>query len=285
MRPIGTLVPAGFSARAAGRRTLLAREDLVDRVLAAGLFDPAAWQGLVGAGPAGPGRGASGRLVLPGGVRLVVKRMRRGGWAASLWRDRFAGTSRLLRNLSVPIEASRRGVPTAAPAAMLTEQGPPGLYRAWLAVEEIRGAEDLLTRWSRPAPPGEAEVAEVLRTVRRMHDAGVDHRDLNLGNLLVRAEGEGVPETYVVDLDGARLHDGPLPVRKRRAALLRMERSYLKRFGDRGPLGAPRGRMWAEGYSEGDPALARALSAGNLLARLTLAIHRAGWGTSGPKRH
>jgi hypothetical protein len=203
--------------------------------------------------------------------------MRRGGWTARLWRDRFAGAARLLRNLSVPIEAARRGVLTAAPAAMLIEKGPLRLYRAWLAADEITGAEDLLTRLSGPRPPGQAEIAEVLRAVRRMHDAGVEHRDLNLGNLLLRAGAGGAPEAHVVDLDRARLLDGPLGVRRRRAALLRMERSYLKCFGEGGPLPGPRGRLWIEAYAEGDPALARALDAGSCVARASLALHRLGW--------
>jgi len=277
MRPIGLAAPAGFLSRAAGSATLLGREDLLDRLLAAGLAEPRAWEAALEPWADSVGRGATGRLTLPAGVRLVVKRMRRGGWTAPLWRDRFAGTARLLRNLSAPIEAARRGVLTAAPAAMLIAPGPPGLHRAWLAVDEVPEAEDLLTRLSGAGPPSEAEVSEALRAVRRMHDAGVEHRDLNLGNLLVRGGAEGRPEAYVVDLDRARIHDGPLAVSKRRAALLRMERSYRKRFGEGGPLAGRRGRAWADAYADGDGSLVRALLARSAISRLALAIHRLGW--------
>lgn len=207
----------------------------------------------------------------------MVKRMRRGGLLARIWRDRFPGTARLLGNLSVPMEAARRGVPTAAPAAMLIEIGPIGLDRAWMAVDEIPGAEDLLTRLSGPRPPAREEIAELLRAVRRMHDAGVEHRDLNLANLLLSSDAGAHPEAWIVDLDRARLFDAPLPVRKRRAALLRMERSYLKSFGDLGPLPAPRGPTWIDAYAAGDRTLARALETGNRVARASLAIHRLGW--------
>ena len=37
-----------------------------------------------------------------------------------------------------PLEALGRGVPTAPPLAMLLIGGPPGLYRAWAAFEEIQ---------------------------------------------------------------------------------------------------------------------------------------------------
>ena len=271
------LAPAGFAVREAGRRTLLAREALLERVLAAGLDDPSTWETLAAASPGGPGRGASGRLALPGSVRVVSKRMRRGGWAGPIWRDRFLGSARLLRNLSVPLEAMRRGVNTAAPAAMLIEEGPPGLRRAWLAVEEIEGAEDLLTRLSCPRGLSEGELRAALRAVKEMHDRGVEHRDLNLGNLLVRSRDGGLPQAFVVDLDRARLHDTALPVRKRRAALLRMERSYLKRFGDGGPLADPCARAWAPAYAGDDRDLAAVLAAPSILERASLAIHRLGW--------
>jgi hypothetical protein len=277
MQRIARLAPAGFAAREAGRRTLLARDALVERVLAAGLHDPSVWESLAGASSVGPGRGGTGRLALPGSVRVVVKRMRRGGWAGPMWRDRFLGRARLLRNLSVPLEAMRRGVSTAAPVAMLIEEGPPGLRRAFLAVEEIEGAEDLLSRLSGPRGLSEGEMRAALRAVKEMHDRGVEHRDLNLGNLLVRSRDGGLPEAFVVDLDRARLHDKALPVRKRRAALLRMERSYLKRFGDEGPLPGLPARAWAAAYAGDDRDLGAILAAPGVLARASLAIHRLFW--------
>ncbi len=275
MRMPGTPPLPGFLSSKAGHRVLVAREDLLDRSIAAGLADAAVWEAALASG--GPGRGAAGRLELFGGVRLVLKRMRRGGLAAAVWRDRFASAARLLRNLSVPVEAARRGVATAAPAALLVEEGPPGLYRAWLATLEIPGAKDLLSRLSCSPPPDEKEIAAVIRAVRHLHDAGVEHRDLNLGNLLLGPGGDGEPEAWVVDLDRAKLHPGPLPARKRRAALRRMERSYLKRFGEAGPLGGAPGARWRGIYAEGNEALAAALEAGRGVARASLALHRLGW--------
>ena len=117
----------------------------------------------------------------------------------------------------------------------------------------------------------------VLRAVRVMHDAGVEHLDLNFGNLLVREPAGAAPEAFVVDLDRARLHGGALPVGKRRAALLRMERSYLKSFGDGGPFPAPRARAWAEAYAGNAPSLAGLLAAPGVVERASLAIHRLGW--------
>ena len=69
--------------------------------------------------------------------------------------------------------------------ALLLQAGPPGLYQAWLAVEEVPGAVDLLSRLDPTPPPAPDEIAAAISVVRRMHDAGLEHRDLNLGNLLL----------------------------------------------------------------------------------------------------
>ena len=108
-----------------------------------------------------------------------------------------------------------------------------------------------------------------------MHDAGVDHPDLNLGNLMVRS-GDGGPEAFVIDLDGARLHPGPLATAKRRAALLRLERSYLKRFGG-GGSGPADPALWRGWYAAGDAEMAHALAGDRLTERIALALHRLGW--------
>src|SRR5262249_43892780 len=141
----------------------------------------------------------------------------------------------LLSNVTVPLEVSRRGIATAAPAALLVEEGPASLYRGWLATEEIAGAVDLLTRLGRAPAPSRDVLAAAAGLVRRAHDAGVEHRDLNLGNLLVREEPL---EAFLVALDRARLHEAPLPIGVRRDAVRRIARSYEKTFGATGPLGS-----------------------------------------------
>jgi hypothetical protein len=119
-----------FRTEAIGRRRLEVREDLADAVISAGLADPGAWESRLAAGSGPAGRGRMARLELPGSIALLLKRMRRGGLAAALWRDRFAGTRRLLANLRLPSEAARRGIPSPQAAALLLEPGPPGLWRA-----------------------------------------------------------------------------------------------------------------------------------------------------------
>ncbi len=250
-----------------GRR-LLVRTDRREEMVAAGLLDPARWE--AGLGEGGPGRGRAGLLTLPGGA-VWGKRMRRGGAVGRLWRDRFAGRDRLVQNVTVAAEAVARGVSTAAPVALLTEEGPPGLFRGWLATEWLEGARDLATLLGERAV-GPTEVAAALAAVRAMHDAGVEHPDLNLGNLLLRLAPAGA-QAFVIDLDRARLRRRSLSPARRQAALRRLERSHAKMFGTAGPFGGD-GALWYEGYAGDDAALSAYLTAGRPAGRLRLAMHR-----------
>lgn len=271
------IVPGGFVRERAGSLTLLVRESLLHAVRRAGLGDPRRWDDVLEGADAGAGRGPTGRLSLPTGLRIVVKKMRRGGWLGSLWKDRFLGTGRPLSNLALPAEVARRGIPTAAPVALLLRGGPPGFFEAWLAFEEVTGASDLFSRLSERPSPAPAELAAVMGLVRRIHDLGLEHHDLNLGNLLVRKRSSSAYECFVVDLDRVILRDGPVPFRARQSALRRIERSYLKRFGLEGPLGSQGSDLWYSLYAATDSALARRLTSGRRAGRVWLLLHRLGW--------
>jgi 3-deoxy-D-manno-octulosonic acid kinase len=243
------------------------------------LDDPKRWEAILAEGDGTrAGRGSVGRIRLSTGLPVILKKMRRGGLAADVWRDRFLGTGRLMDNLRVPLEAAGRGIATAAPVALLLVSGPPGLYRGWLAVEEIEGARDLASRYASGPAPSTAELSSVFRLLRRMHDAGVEHRDLNLGNLLLRNGRDGVVEAFVVDLDRARLRVASLPFRTRLGSLRRLERSYAKRFGGRSSgRSTPDLSPWCDLYAAGDERLARRLRRGRGRGRVALFLHRIGW--------
>ena len=207
-------------------------------------------------------------MSLGDGTRLLLKQLRRGGAVAAIWRERFVGSRRLLHNLLVPLAAIERGVRTPRPLALLLVAGPPGLVRGWLAQEEIVDAVDLATRLvSGPAPRAEERV-RMMRCVRSAHDAGLDHRDLNLGNLLLAPR-----DALLIDLDGARLVPAPLPFEARMRALRRLERSCIKLLGAGGGTDA-HGWIYAD-YAGDDAPLARRLAAGRDSARLRRARRRA----------
>jgi tRNA A-37 threonylcarbamoyl transferase component Bud32 len=60
-----------------------------------------------------------------------------------------------------------------------------------------------------------------------MHRNGVWHNDLNVKNILVRAEGDK-PAVYVIDFDRGRLFEGAVPERAAEGNLARLHRSVRK---------------------------------------------------------
>jgi len=196
-------------------------------------------------------------------------------------KELFAGAGRLLDNLRLPIEALKRGIPTAAPAALLLVPGPGGMFHGWLAVAEIADADDLSALYAAGATPSRSELGAAIGLVLLMHEAGLEHRDLNLGNLLVRG-GAGRCDAFVIDLDGASFNAGPLSFGRRRAALRRLERSYVKQAilsGGR-PIQTERDRIY-ELYAAGDSALAAQLQRGRALGNFQIFLHRLWWVISG----
>jgi 3-deoxy-D-manno-octulosonic acid kinase len=263
-------VPEGFVASTHAGLTFVTDRRHTEALVRAGLDDPAGWDRRLT--EAHGGRGATACLELPPAGAARLKRLRRGGLTAALWRDRFAGARRALDNLRVPIEAARRGVATPAPLALLLDRRGPGV-RAWLAVEELQ-ATDLRACFTAGRPPSAEELARVLGLVRRMHDRGLEHRDLNLGNLLIRRDGD--PQAWVIDLDGARLHPGPLPFGARQRALRRLERSYVKTCHPQPASDAVRQAIYAD-YAGDDGELAGRLNRGRRAGRVWIGLHRLGW--------
>jgi len=269
-------VPDGLVAEGTGRCLLVARPQHLPALVHAGLRDPATWDRACAAGAVG-GRGRTGKVEVDSRLVLRVKRMRRGGIARGLWRDHFLGTRRLVANLAVPLAALQRGVATVEPIGLLVKRGPLGLRRAWLATVDVSAAASLAERLASETPPAREELERVLSAIRGMHDRGVDHRDLNLGNVLLRSGAAG-SEPLVIDLDCARLHSGPLPLRSRARALRRLERSAVKLLGNAPVVsGIDLRRFWYEAYASGDVALAARLDRARGWNRVAIALHRLAW--------
>jgi hypothetical protein len=220
--------PDGFTVERSGATTLVTATDLSAALVQRGLNTAEGWISLLQQGQRGAGRGVTATLKLPSGVCLRLKQLKRGGMTRHLWRDRLPGRRRLMENLSIPLEAITRGIATPKPVALLLLKGPPLLFRGWIAFEEIAGATDLIERWSSGHRPSTDELAISMQLVKRMHDAGIEHTDLNVGNILLRASATGEPEAFVIDLDNARLHPSALALAARQRSIRRLERSYLK---------------------------------------------------------
>lgn len=209
-----------------GRRMLYIRRDLAPRVPA--IF--AALAELKCDRSSGAGnRGSGFPLRLDGGPDLFARRGRRGGLAHFITRDIYFGAStRPLRELAIANEARLRGIPIAEPLGAMIEAVAPGFYRSAFITRALTG----MTLWEFLRADDDAvvrrHVVELARdAIDTMHNGGVLHADLNLQNLFVSKAGERLI-VLVLDLDKARLFDGPLPAGRRRTNFARLARSALK---------------------------------------------------------
>ncbi len=137
------------------------------------------------------------------GRRWVMRRYLRGGMAAQVARDRylFLGEERTrsFRELRLLAELRNRKLPVPAPVAACYWRGL-STYSAALITERLCGASTL----SETLVAGrmdDARWAEIGRCLRRFHDAGVQHADLNAHNIMLGENGA----VWLLDFDRGRL--------------------------------------------------------------------------------
>ena len=219
------------------------------------------------------GRAAVHVLATPRG-EIVAKRLQRGGMLGGVLRGLYADASRSLREAQAAEMLAARGVPTppviAARATRVLL-----LWKLEVATARLPAEGDLLdVLRTRGSVPGLALAAG--RTLRRAHDAGLRHRDLQVKNVLVPVGfpgvgGAGDPVALVVlDLDRCDV-GAPLDEEERIAALARFVRSLVKQ---KVLPGARDVQAFARGYG------AKAEFLRRLAARAEREVrwHRLAWG-------
>ncbi len=163
-------------------------------------------------GPARPqpgGRAGVERIAWSGG-EAVRRRYRRGGWMAPLGpRYLYFGArwSRPFREWRLLRDLGRSGLPVPDPlAARLVRTGP--YYRGEIWTRAVEG-RPLPLAAADPGGAGAAEAGAALGAVLRcFHDAGVDHPDLHVGNILVRGRGRRTDDYTLLDFDRGRRRRG-----------------------------------------------------------------------------
>ncbi|MGQ0428611.1 MAG: 3-deoxy-D-manno-octulosonic acid kinase [Gammaproteobacteria bacterium] len=200
------------------------------------LFDRDRWraQGVLTAQPGGRG---SIHLIDDGTRHWVLRRYLRGGMVASFARDRywFPGEDRTrpFREFRLLARLRERGLPVPVPVAAGFRRGLL-TYVAELITERLAGTLSLaeLVRTGRMNDAGWQAIG---RCLRRFHDAGVQHADLNAHNILLDGSGQ----VWLVDFDRGRLCE---PGAWRERVLLRLARSLAKVSG--GSV------TWREGFAQ-----------------------------------
>lgn len=192
----------------------------------ADMLDPAWWQARATPVSGQGGRGAAW-FVADGFGQGVLRRYRRGGFAARLSTDRYLWTGesrcRSFREFRLLALLRLQGLPVPAP--LMAGYRRHGLsYSAAILVERIPDVRSL-AELACSTPDG-AHWEAVGAMLARFHAAGVEHADLNATNVLL----DGADAPWLIDFDRGRLR--PPAAGWREANLARLQRSLAKLCGD-----------------------------------------------------
>jgi len=207
---------------------------------------------------AGTGRGPMVRLEI-GGLAAIGKRALHGGLAGRLLGGLYLGAGRALAQVEAAERLSRSGIPTPEILAVGWQSALLLFTKQAIVTRAVPGAENLYEAARHDAPwrRRRAILAASADLIRRMHDAGFLHADLNVANLILGG-GPGGDRVFVVDLDRGRF-EARLTKRQRFANLARLQRSYEKWIAGQWPL-SPRDEVrFLRSYCRRDRALLREL--------------------------
>jgi 3-deoxy-D-manno-octulosonic acid kinase len=175
------------------------------------------------------GRGSAWVLSTRSFGDVIVRPCRRGGWIGHLVDRRYLAGARAFRELLVTERLHRLGAPVPEVLAAVQERLRPGPgYSACIVTRRIMGSVPAAQALS-DATEGEARILmeDIGRAIRRCHEAGGRHADLNAWNLLVPRTRPDLP-VVVIDWDRGRWDPDGVPDRARRASLSRLARSLRK---------------------------------------------------------
>ena len=187
-------------------------------------FDAASWQARGAWTPTAGGRGSAG-FIDHGPHGLVLRHYRRGGlvgrWLHDTYLGRNAGTSRAMREFALLAQLRAGGLPVPQPVGARMQRSGLWRYRADLIVERLPDTRTLAERLAAGERLDAAQWHRIGATIRQLHEAGVDHVDLNANNLLVAADGT----VWIIDFDRCRARGGHA---WRAGNLARLHRSLRK---------------------------------------------------------
>lgn len=172
--------------------------------------------------------GRGGVRVLPAGPlgEAVVRPYRRGGLVERINRRTYLLGDRAFSELVATHRLRKRGAPVPEVLAAIQSQARPG-YLACLVTRRIpKSLPAAAYLAGAPAARRAIALESMGRAIRLLHEAGGIHADLNAHNIVVPDEGEG--PAFVIDLDRVSVVTGPVPDRRARANLRRLERSFHK---------------------------------------------------------
>lgn len=168
------------------------------------------------------GRGTTWFAATPD-LGIALRHYRRGGLIAKLSEDRYLylgdAKTRPMHEWRLTYQLHRAGLPVPAPlGARYQRDGL--LYRGDLITERIEDSRSVAQRLRDASLPLSDWIA-LGRCIRRFHDFGLCHADLNAHNILRRGDGE----IFLIDFDRGSLRPRGMWCD---ANLVRLRRSLLK---------------------------------------------------------
>jgi len=210
-------------------------------------FESAYWRKRGAVEGAARGRGST-LFVSAGRLRLALRQYRRGGLVSRWLQDRYLwlgeARTRPIDEWCMTYALHRQGLPVPAPiGARVRRSG--RWYTGALLTERVPGARTLANRLAAHELSLTDWIA-IGRCIRRFHDAGACHADLNAHNVLFDADGA----VWLIDFDRGAFRR---PGLWQDANLVRLRRSLLK-ITDPLPAGRFGETDWQSllaGYAEG----------------------------------
>lgn len=178
--------------------------DIIDASDAA-IFDANYWQANNKVVGSAKGRGTTWFVQLDS-MQAALRHYRRGGLFGKLVKDHywFSGwdKTRSAAEFSLLLDLREAGVNVPKPIAARAVKS--GLtYQADLLSERIPEARDLVSMLQEKPLPAEI-YQRIGLEIRKMHDAGVNHTDLNIHNILLDKQGK----VWIIDFDKCQQQEG-----------------------------------------------------------------------------
>ena len=232
--------------------------------------------------PFSSGRGVVYLARIESRGEFVIRSYRHGGILGGVFKTRFFGHRRFLKELGLTRMAREAGVTLLEAVGVGYRKAGWGVQGFWIT-NRIPGAESLFT-WIRAHNPSKILIEEIARTIARMHQVGIGHVDLTIQNILVTHSSDLFPVVSVIDFDKAYYRKN-LDLHERMDQLRRLDRSLLKWMPDRSPWRSPWVRLqFACAYCRAVPEMKPLIREYISRFRWYEWGYRLGWALQGVKR-
>lgn len=231
-------VPNGFSVIKVGRAELVIKDLYRDRLMGRKIHDPEAlFRQHKDKARFMEGRGFLVSLPMDekGSERMVIRHYEHGGIFRALTGDLFLGGSRPFHELLITEMARKAGVPTMEVLVAVKRWVFWPFYKGHLVSKEIPNSTDLIQYLARLRKARDLNqlarkrelICQAGSLVRKMHEVGIYHSDLQLKNLIVEVKEGRLGSLHIIDFDRAAIIH-PLKSGKWFGNLLRLDRSVEK---------------------------------------------------------